>query len=68
VENEKFVVKNVECQGCVNNIRNGLMGIAGVQDVQIDIPTGEVSVQGQGLSRERIAAKLGQIGYPEASK
>jgi copper chaperone len=68
VENEKFVVKNVKCQGCVNNIRNGLMGIPGVQDVQIDIPTGQVSVQGQGLSRELIAAKLGQIGYPEASK
>jgi copper chaperone len=68
VENEKFVVKNVKCQGCVNNIRNGLMGIAGVQDVQVDIPTGQVSVQGESLSRETIAAKLGQIGYPEASK
>lgn len=68
MEHERFVVKNVKCQGCVNNIRNGLMGIPGVQDIQVDIPTGQVSVQGQNLSREQIAAKLGQLGYPEAPK
>jgi copper chaperone len=64
MQTEKFVVQNVKCQGCVNTIRNGLSALPGVEEVQVDIPTGEVSVRGQGFVRERLAAKLGELGYP----
>jgi copper chaperone len=66
MESEQFVVENVKCQGCASNIRNGLLALPGVQDVQVEIPTGQVTVQGQGLAREQLAAQLRQLGYPEA--
>ena len=63
---EKFTVKNVKCGGCAANIVNGLKEMPGIDDVRVDIDSGAVTVTGDDLSRDRIAAKLGDLGYPEA--
>ena len=58
-------VANVKCQGCVANIKNGLSHMAEIESVTVDVATGAVEVQGNGLNREQIAVKLTELGYPE---
>jgi len=67
MQTEKFRVKNVKCDGCVNTIRQGLLKVAGVTEVAVAIPGGEVTVDGEGLDRASLARKLGQLGYPEGA-
>jgi copper chaperone len=64
---EKFTVKNVKCGGCAANIRTGLGALAGVQQVEVDVATGTVVVDGEPLSRPELARKLGELGYPETA-
>ncbi len=66
MQTEVFQVRNVRCQGCVTAIREGLAELAGVDEVEVSIEEGRVTVRGQGLERARIAEKLAALGYPEA--
>jgi copper chaperone len=61
---ERFWVANVKCEGCASTIRNGLQSLSGVTEVEVDIPSGGVMVRGEELSRDRLAAKLAELGYP----
>lgn len=63
---ERFRVKNVKCGGCAAAIETGLKTLPGVHSVQVVIEGGEVTVQGDDLQRATLAAKLGELGYPEA--
>jgi copper chaperone len=67
MQTERFVVNNVKCGGCVSAIREGLLAIAGVNDVSVEIQDGEVTVSGEPLDRAALARKLDQLGYPEAA-
>lgn len=71
MQNEKFVVRKVKCNGCVNNIKKNLTAITGVTNVQVMLPSKEtpngnstVEVQGTELSREVIIMRLNELGYP----
>jgi len=66
MSNEIFTVKNVKCGGCVSAIENGLKDLPGVENVEVVIDGGQVTVSGSDLSREAISAKLQELGYPEA--
>jgi copper chaperone len=63
---ETFSVKNVKCGGCAANIQKGLGALPGVEKVEVAIQGGLVTVTGENLSRAALAAKLREIGYPEA--
>jgi copper chaperone CopZ len=62
---ERFRVKNVKCGGCVAAIQDGLKSLPGVSSVEVTIEGGQVTVQGDALERTALAAKLGELGYPE---
>ena len=66
MQTETFTVNNVKCGGCVSAIENGIKDLPGVDSVEVTIDGGRVSVTGNDLSREQIAAKLKELGYPEA--
>lgn len=63
---EIFSVLNVKCGGCANTIKEALNKLDAVQDTDVVIDSGTVTVQGEDLDRARIAETLKQIGYPEA--
>jgi len=65
MSNEIFTVKNVKCGGCVSAIENGLKDLPGVENVEVVIDGGKVTVSGNDLSRATISAKLQELGYPE---
>lgn len=58
-------VTGMTCGNCVKHVDHAIRAIAGVEDVQVDLATGNVSVQGafpKGL--EPIIAALAEEGYP----
>ncbi|MDH5435970.1 MAG: heavy-metal-associated domain-containing protein [Gammaproteobacteria bacterium] len=66
METEIFTVRNVKCGGCVNNIKEGLKPLTNIHNVNVTIEGGLVKVEGDSLSRKKIAQKLDELGYPEA--
>jgi len=62
---EIITVANVKCQGCAKSIREALLGIGGVDRVEVAIEEGLVTVQGDGLHRIELATALAEIGFPE---
>ena len=59
-------VENIKCSGCANSINKGLMDEVGVSTVEIDVENGMVSIDGENLDRDAIAAHLLKMGYPES--
>jgi copper chaperone len=59
-------VENIKCGGCANSIKKGLMDEAGVSMVEINVERGMVSIDGENLDRNAIAAHLLKMGYPES--
>ena len=66
MQKESFQVLNVKCGGCVSAIQKGLGEFGNVQQVEVDIKSGRVEVEGEALDRGQLGAKLGELGYPEA--
>lgn len=62
---EEFEVQNVKCGGCIKTIEDGLGELPGVSRVTATLE-GDVSVEGDTLDRAALAAKLSELGYPEA--
>lgn len=58
-------VENIKCGGCANSIRKGLLDENGVNEVEVDIEGGRVSIDGDESGRDEIAIKLAHMGYPE---
>lgn len=62
-------VENIKCNGCATSIKNGLLKIEGVHDVNINIENGTVSLETEtNVDKEKIVAKLHSMGYPEPGK
>lgn len=62
-------VSGMSCGNCVKHVDHAIRAIAGIEDVQVDLSTGNVSVKGefpQGL--EPILAALAEEGYPTTVK
>ena len=59
-------VENIKCGGCANSIKKRLMDEARVSSVEIDVENGRVSIDGENLDRDAIAAHLLKMGYPES--
>jgi len=58
-------VENIKCGGCANSIRKGLLEDARVNEVDVDIEGGKVSIDGDESARDEIAMSLAHMGYPE---
>ena len=63
----KIKVDNVKCSGCVANISSNLKDIGGVENIQVDIPDGMVTVSGHNLDSVQIKEKLIALGYPPSN-
>lgn len=61
---QQIQVENIKCGGCMNSIKNALLQIPLVTDVQINQDTATVTVNGT-AARELLIAKLNALGYPE---
>jgi copper chaperone CopZ len=69
LKTENITVANLSCSGCVNTITKKLTSITGVEKVEVDLETNNVSVNyTETVSREQLTQMLLSIGYPEATE
>lgn len=69
MKTENITIANLSCSGCVNTITKKLNAIAGVEKVEIDLETNNVSVNHiESVNREQLTQMLLSIGYPEATE
>jgi copper chaperone CopZ len=63
---EKLKVNNIKCGGCENTIRTGLSKIQGLENIQADAASGEVTFDYIDHSAlEAAREKLRKMGYTE---
>lgn len=59
-------IENLKCGGCANTIKKGILSIAEINNVDINIDTSEVSVDSDNDSiLKTVKEKLSKMGYPE---
>ncbi len=58
-------VPNISCMHCVRRITEALTGVPGVESVQADVASKQVTVTYEATDTPaRVRAKLQEIGYP----
>ena len=56
---------DITCSGCSNAIKNAFGRVEGVDEVQVDVETKQVSVRHESsIDRNRIVSVLDQAGFP----
>ena len=69
MKTENITIANLSCGGCVNTITKKLTAITGVEKVDVDLETNNVSVShNETVDREQLTQMLLSIGYPEATE
>lgn len=62
---ERLGVPNISCSHCVRRIEEALSSLPGVQSVQADAVSRQVTVTYEGADTPaRVRARLEEIGYP----
>lgn len=62
-----YTVKGMTCSGCMNKVTTAVTGVAGVNDVDVDIATGEVTViSDKPIDSELVRAAIADAGYEVA--
>lgn len=59
----KLVIEGMNCQHCVETIKNRICAFPGVGDVDISLETGKVSVSGNGIAAPFIIREIDALGY-----
>lgn len=59
-----YLVKGMTCDHCVNAVSSEVRAITGVEDVQVDLPSGEVTVTSAApLDPAAVSAAVDEAGY-----
>ena len=58
-------VENIKCGGCAKTITTKLNALDAVNDSQVDIENGVVTITGDESSKAEVTQLLLKLGYPE---
>lgn len=58
-------VENIKCGGCANTITTRLNAHDSINECQVDIENGVISITGDESDRDDVARLLLKLGYPE---
>lgn len=59
-----YTVRGMTCGHCVNSVTAEVGAVRGVSDVQVDLPTGRVTVNGDGpIDDAAVHAAVDEAGY-----
>lgn len=59
-------VENIKCSGCAGTITKRLTALDIVDDCQVDVEKGVVSITGDETGKTEVTALLLKLGYPES--
>ena len=66
-ELKTYTVEGMTCEHCKLSVTEELLEVAGVQAVDVDLPSGRVTVRGAALDDGAIAAAVEEAGYRVAA-
>ncbi|KOX23243.1 hypothetical protein ADK67_21880 [Saccharothrix sp. NRRL B-16348] len=67
MQNNSINVSGMTCDSCVGKVTTAVSSVPGVDDVDIDIATGEVTVIGDQVDLASVKAAVEEAGYKIAS-
>lgn len=62
-ETRKYEVIGMSCNHCRSSVSEEIAGIDGVEQVEVDLASGVVEIQGFGIEDDRVAAAVVDAGY-----
>lgn len=54
----------IKCGSCISNIEGGLKEIKGITEINIDLKSNIITIQGDNLDESLIIKRLSELGYP----
>ncbi|MFJ4534768.1 heavy-metal-associated domain-containing protein [Streptomyces tibetensis] len=58
-----YTVSGMSCGHCAASITEEVVEVPGVTQVDVDIPTGRVTVQGEAVDDDAVRAAITEAGY-----
>ena len=58
-------IENLKCGGCAATIKKGILGLEGINEVEVDVENSIVLISSENINVEEIKLKLSKLGYPE---
>ena len=58
-----YDVTGMTCGHCAQAVTTEVSAITGVTDVQVDVETGKVTVEGEGFTDAQVAEAVDEAGY-----
>jgi copper chaperone CopZ len=62
-----YTVSGMTCEHCVQSVREEVSGVRGVDDVEVELASGRVSVSGSGFADDDVRGAVEDAGYRLAS-
>jgi copper chaperone CopZ len=62
-----YTVQGMTCDHCTLSVTEEVAEIAGVEAVSVDLPTGRVTVDGDGFADDAVHAAVAEAGYEVVS-
>jgi copper chaperone len=62
----EYVVRGMTCGHCVASVREEVSDVAGVENVDVDLASGRMVVNGDGFSDDAVKAAVAEAGYEVA--
>lgn len=60
---KNYTVEGMTCGHCKASVEEEVGDITGVTSVEVDLPTGAVSVTGEDVTDDAVAAAVAEAGY-----
>jgi copper chaperone len=67
IDTLQYIVHGMTCSHCVLSVREAVSDVAGVSAVDVDLPSGRMTVSGQDIRDDAVRAAVAGIGYDVAS-
>ena len=62
-QTHEYVVTGMTCSHCVVSVREEVGEVPGVEDVDVDLASGRMSITGSGFSEQAIKHAVAEAGY-----
>ncbi|MGI8760057.1 MAG: heavy-metal-associated domain-containing protein [Jatrophihabitantaceae bacterium] len=64
---KRYTVSGMTCSHCVDAVSTALGAVPGVEDVAVDLSSGQVTVSGDEFTDEQVRAAVDEAGYEVVS-
>ena len=58
-----IIVEGMTCNHCKENVENAILSVKGVENVQVDLASGEVNIAGNSIDQKKVKNEVESVGY-----